>query len=153
MYKFRKTALMLCISAAVMFCCIACGEKDDVKPSAHKFTEKQQEVLEILHGKWQENTVENSTMDFIQQFDTNVVVYKYSDEYGQEEDYQYQGVVVLNNTTTYYYYVTEDAEYLYLYDPQRGVLMNAPVLDVVGPTHFRLLYNTYNMIWLDFYKL
>lgn len=81
-----------------------------------------------------------------------MVVYKHTEEFGQVEDYQYQGTVI-HNGTTYNYYVTETAEYLYLYEPERGVLVIAPVLEVLDDTHFRLLYNLYSNVWVTYQKV
>ena len=154
MSNFRKATWMLCAAAALLsgIGLMAACEKDDTKPSAHKFTEKQQEVLNILHGRWQGDIEPSEYLEFTKQFDTNVVVYKHTEEFGQVEDYQYQGTVI-HNGITYNYYVTETAEYLYLYEPERGVLVIAPVLEVLDDTHFRLLYNLYSNVWVTYQKV
>lgn len=141
---------------------LAACEKDPVASSKHPFSKEQQKVVEAFNGEWVSDYgtsgsfSEPDRLVFGWHSDTNVVVYKPSFLYGQEEAFQYQGEVVLKTyrhgvdgleymDVPCWYYVSPLAFDLTLYmKADSSVLWDGFSIEFASASQFKIRkYNAY----------
>ena len=144
--------------------CAKDKENNYISPNA--FTDSQKKVLDLLHNTWQRHgsiIFDSTFYVFLDQYDTNTIVYGNDYVQGQQELYKYQGIVRFlsyrsNGDTAfcdeYHYYVWPNGDRLYFYRANSDRAYYKYDLKVQNETHFSLLNRDNNSgTWDQWYKV